>query len=80
MLPLTLLAQNIHAVGDRANVIILDAFENALKNTNVTTLRPRLEHTQLMTNRDMVLWSRTTPIGYLGQGSFGLSSTEGSDG
>lgn len=47
------LDQNIHAIGDRANAIILDAFENALKNTNVTALRPRLEHAQIMTKRDM---------------------------
>ena len=45
--------QNIHAIGDRANSIILDAFENALKNTNITALRPRLEHAQIMTKRDM---------------------------
>jgi predicted amidohydrolase YtcJ len=48
-----ILVQNIHAIGDRANAIILDAFENALKNTNVTALRPRLEHAQIMTKRDM---------------------------
>ena len=45
--------QNIHAIGDRANAIILDAFENALKDTNVTSLRPRLEHAQIMTKKDM---------------------------
>lgn len=45
--------QNIHAIGDRANAIILDAFENALQDTNVTALRPRLEHAQIMTRRDM---------------------------
>ena len=46
-------SQNIHAIGDRANAIILNAFENALKHTNVTALRPRLEHAQLMRNSDM---------------------------
>ena len=45
--------QNIHAIGDRANAIVLDVFENALKATNVTALRPRLEHAQIMTRRDM---------------------------
>jgi len=45
--------QNIHAIGDRANAIVLDVFENALKTTNVTALRPRLEHAQIMTRRDM---------------------------
>jgi len=45
--------QNVHAIGDRANAIILDVFENALKDTNVTALRPRLEHAQIMTKGDM---------------------------
>ena len=60
------LIQNIHAIGDRANAIILDAFENALKNTNVTALRPRLEHAQIMTKRDMAR------LGKLGGKSTGL--------
>ncbi|KAF9792984.1 amidohydrolase 3 [Thelephora terrestris] len=51
---------NIHAIGDRANAIILDAFENALKDTNVTALRPRLEHAQFMRKQDM------TRLGKLG--------------
>lgn len=53
MLTLFFYSQNIHAIGDRANAIILDAFENALQDTNVTALRPRLEHAQIMTRRDM---------------------------
>ncbi|KAJ7189665.1 amidohydrolase family-domain-containing protein [Mycena pura] len=44
---------NVHAIGDRANGIVLDAFEASLKGTNVTALRPRLEHAQLMTKADM---------------------------
>jgi predicted amidohydrolase YtcJ len=52
--------QNVHAIGDRANGIVLDAFEKALENVNVTTLRPRLEHAQLMTKADM------TRVGKLG--------------
>ena len=55
-----ILFQNIHAIGDRANAIILDAFENALKDTNVTALRPRLEHAQIMRKSDM------TRLGKLG--------------
>jgi predicted amidohydrolase YtcJ len=44
----------VHAIGDRANGIVLDAFEAALKgsNTNVSALRPRLEHAQIMTEKD----------------------------
>ncbi|KAJ7609921.1 amidohydrolase family-domain-containing protein [Roridomyces roridus] len=44
---------NVHAIGDRANGIVLDAFEAALEGVNVTALRPRLEHAQLMTREDM---------------------------
>ncbi|KAK6985112.1 Amidohydro-3 domain-containing protein [Favolaschia claudopus] len=46
---------NVHAIGDRANGIVLDAFEASLQGVgvNVTALRPRLEHAQLMTKEDM---------------------------
>ncbi|KAF8160976.1 amidohydrolase family-domain-containing protein [Crassisporium funariophilum] len=45
---------NVHAIGDRANGIVLDAFQASLKGVNVTALRPRLEHAQMMTKADMV--------------------------
>ncbi|KAJ6518556.1 amidohydrolase family-domain-containing protein [Mycena vulgaris] len=45
---------NVHAIGDRANGIVLDAFKASLAGVNVTALRPRLEHAQLMTKADMV--------------------------
>jgi predicted amidohydrolase YtcJ len=41
--------QNIHAIGDRANGIVLDAFESALQGLIVSDLRPRLEHAQILT-------------------------------
>ncbi|KAK0454841.1 amidohydrolase family-domain-containing protein [Armillaria borealis] len=44
---------NVHAIGDRANGIVLDAFEKALSGVDVPTLRPRLEHAQLLTEADM---------------------------
>ncbi|KJA23395.1 hypothetical protein HYPSUDRAFT_39875 [Hypholoma sublateritium FD-334 SS-4] len=44
---------NVHAIGDRANGIVLDAFEHALQGVNVSALRPRLEHAQIMTKEDM---------------------------
>ncbi|KIM91971.1 hypothetical protein PILCRDRAFT_809968 [Piloderma croceum F 1598] len=44
---------NIHAVGDRANGIVLDTFEAALMGVNVTASRPRIEHCQIMTRADM---------------------------
>lgn len=44
---------NVHAIGDRANGLVLDAFETALKDADVKALRPRLEHAQLLSQRDM---------------------------
>jgi len=37
-----------------SNGFVLDAFEASLKGANVTALRPRLEHAQMMTKEDMV--------------------------
>ncbi|KAL0956102.1 hypothetical protein HGRIS_002270 [Hohenbuehelia grisea] len=51
---------NVHAIGDRANGLVLDAFEAALKDVDVSALRPRLEHAQIMTESDM------TRLGKLG--------------
>jgi hypothetical protein len=47
------LMQNIHAIGDRANAIVLDAFEASLKNVNTAVVRPRLEHAQILTPADI---------------------------
>ncbi|KAK2467801.1 hypothetical protein APHAL10511_000096 [Amanita phalloides] len=44
---------NVHAIGDRANSIVLDAFEAALDSANVRALRPRLEHAQILSETDM---------------------------
>ncbi|OCH90259.1 hypothetical protein OBBRIDRAFT_793498 [Obba rivulosa] len=44
---------NVHAIGDRANGVVLDAFEEALKDVNVSALRPRLEHAQILAKADM---------------------------
>ncbi|KAF8881536.1 amidohydrolase family-domain-containing protein [Mucidula mucida] len=44
---------NVHAIGDRANGIVLDAFEKALDGVDVAALRPRLEHAQILTEADM---------------------------
>ncbi len=44
----------MHSIGDRANGIVLDAFESALKDVNISASRPRLEHAQIMTTADMV--------------------------
>lgn len=50
---LSYITQNVHAIGDRANGLVLNAFEASLKGVNVTALRPRLEHAQMMTKADM---------------------------
>ncbi|KAH9851483.1 amidohydrolase family-domain-containing protein [Lenzites betulinus] len=44
---------NVHAIGDRANGVVLDAFEAALAKANGTALRPRLEHAQILAQKDM---------------------------
>ena len=46
--------QNVHAIGDYANSVVLDAFEVALRDVNVTALRPRLEHAQILREQDMI--------------------------
>lgn len=46
--------QNVHAIGDYANSIVLDTFEAALRDVNVTALRPRLEHAQILKEEDMI--------------------------
>ncbi|KAJ7065050.1 amidohydrolase family-domain-containing protein [Mycena amicta] len=43
---------NVHAIGDRANGIVLDVFETALKGVDISRSRPRLEHAQIITAAD----------------------------
>lgn len=59
---------NVHAIGDCANKAVLDAFEDALQYVNVSALRPRLEHAQMLTPEDVMR------IGRLGGTSFGQST------
>lgn len=62
--------QNVHAIGDRANGVVLDAFEAALKEANVSALRPRLEHAQILAKPDLarfgdlggVYWALDLPV------------------
>ncbi|KAF9562894.1 hypothetical protein CPC08DRAFT_706411 [Agrocybe pediades] len=46
---------NIHCIGDRANHVILDIFEDILENKggNVSTWRPRIEHAQIFSPDDL---------------------------
>ncbi|KAJ6558569.1 amidohydrolase family-domain-containing protein [Mycena vulgaris] len=43
---------NVHAIGDRANGIVMDVFEASLKGINISASRPRLEHAQIITSAD----------------------------
>lgn len=50
---LGLVCKNVHAIGDRANAIVLDVFEAAAKEVDLSALRPRIEHAQIMLEADM---------------------------
>src|SRR5262245_44459646 len=43
----------VHAIGDRANTLVLDAFERALARTPRPDHRLRVEHAQILTERDV---------------------------
>ncbi|KAJ7928481.1 amidohydrolase family-domain-containing protein [Mycena leptocephala] len=50
---------NVHCIGDRANEVVLDAFENILAeearngNVDITAFRPRIEHAQILQPADL---------------------------
>ncbi|KAF9050606.1 amidohydrolase 3 [Panaeolus papilionaceus] len=46
---------NVHAIGDKANGIVLDAFELGMHGVggSLDSLRPRLEHAQIMNSKDI---------------------------
>jgi len=43
----------VHAIGDRANTLVLDAFARALRRTPRPDHRLRVEHAQILTERDV---------------------------
>jgi len=43
----------VHAIGDRANRIVLDAFEAALRSAPSADVRPRVEHAQVLAPEDI---------------------------
>jgi predicted amidohydrolase YtcJ len=45
--------QNVHCIGDRANKVVLDIFEEIIEGENVTDWRPRIEHAQIMQMSDL---------------------------
>ncbi|TMP74872.1 amidohydrolase [Pseudoalteromonas sp. S1608] len=44
---------NTHAIGDRANKIVLDAYQNVFKQTGGILLRNRMEHAQIVSPEDI---------------------------
>ncbi len=49
---------NVHAIGDRANRLVLDAFEAALAAVPVADHRFRIEHAQVLDGRDVPRFAR----------------------
>lgn len=51
---------NVHCIGDRANHVVLDIFEEILdrENGSVTEWRPRIEHAQIFTQEDLLKMGR----------------------
>jgi len=43
---------NTHAIGDRANRVVLDAYEDAMQTCTQSVRRPRIEHAQVVTPED----------------------------
>ncbi|MGO3422475.1 MAG: amidohydrolase [Pseudoalteromonas distincta] len=44
---------NTHAIGDKANKVVLDAYQNVFKKTGGILLRNRIEHAQIVTPEDI---------------------------
>ena len=42
-----------HAIGDRANHLVLDAYQQALESRDVSNARPRIEHAQILSLDDL---------------------------
>jgi predicted amidohydrolase YtcJ len=53
---------NVHAIGDRANRLVLDAFEAALREVPVGDHRFRVEHAQILHHDDIARFARLDVI------------------
>ncbi|KAF8583423.1 hypothetical protein K439DRAFT_1661297 [Ramaria rubella] len=53
---------NVHCIGDHANKLVLNIFERALQGRNVSVVRPRIEHAQIMQLADL---NRTGTLGVI---------------
>ena len=80
---LNILHQNIHCIGDRANKVVLDIFQEIIEGAgaaNLSDWRPRIEHAQIMQVSDL---ERAGRLGgshlFSISGSPGLMNTSCSD-
>ena len=48
----------VHAIGDRANHIVLNAFESVIKSNKIADLRLRIEHVQVLSGDDFERFSK----------------------
>ncbi len=48
---------NTHAIGDAANMIVLDTYEQLIKESNTRSLRHRVEHAQVLRYEDIIRFS-----------------------
>lgn len=53
---------NVHAIGDRANRVVLDAFERALRERPVADHRFRVEHAQILHHADIARFGQLDVI------------------
>ena len=53
-----IILQNIHCIGDKANNVVLNIFEDLLTPEDVRRQRPRIEHAQIMTLADLQRFAR----------------------
>lgn len=49
---------NVHAIGDRANQVVLDNFAALIEATGTGTLRHRIEHAQVLTYQDILRFNQ----------------------
>lgn len=45
---------NVHAIGDNANMLVLDNFQRLIEQTNTRALRHRIEHAQILRYEDIL--------------------------
>ena len=46
--------QCVHAIGDKTNGVVLNVLEVVLEHGDVSAIRPRVEHAQIMAPKDII--------------------------